>query len=93
MKKKWFGIRILISVCAAFGWWGLIYPQLALTPDTVVIKTEAEDGGCQDLPPEWDFDGSLYRELLSAAPGKITFRSRLFTDMCLLLEALENGNK
>ena len=93
MKKNWLGIRIALSICVAFGWWGLLYPQLALTPDTVVIKAEAEDGHLQDMPLEWDFDGSLYRDLLEAEPGRITFRSRFLTDMRLFLEAFENGDK
>lgn len=93
MKKKWLGIRIALSTLAALGWWGLLYPELSLTPDTVTLRIEEEDGTFREQPLEWDFDGSLLQDLLNAGPGKITFRSKLFTDFGLFLEALHNGNQ
>ena len=91
--KKWFGIRIATGICAAIGWWGMIYPELALTPDIVLIRTETEDGGLQEQSPDWDFDSELYMELLGAGPSRIVFRSRILTDFSSLLEAFRNGNK
>ncbi len=32
MEKKWTKFRIIAGMCAALGWWGLLYPELALTP-------------------------------------------------------------
>ena len=92
MKRKWIGIRIVLSLCAALGWWGLLYPELTLTPDTVRITEENEDGEISDLPLEWSFDSELYRELLNAEPDSITLRSRLFTNIGLFWEAL-HGRK
>ena len=40
MKKKWLGIRVAAGLCAALGWWGLLYPELALTPDTVKVSAQ-----------------------------------------------------
>ena len=93
MKKKLLGIRITLGLCAALGWWGLLYPELALTPDTVAVKAENEEGILQDVSVEWDFDSSLYRELLSIGPDRLIFRSRLLTDISSLWEAFHHGNK
>lgn len=88
MKRKWIGLRIIVSMCAMLGWWGLIYPELTLTPDTVQISIEDEEGNLQELPEEWTFDSGLYEELLKAGRSKITFRSRLLTNLSSFLEAI-----
>lgn len=93
MKNKWFGVRIIISLCAALGWWGLFYPELALTPDTVVLRLNENGEVIREQSPEWTFDSSLYRDLLNAGPERITFRSKLYTDFSSLLEAICNGDK
>lgn len=95
MKKRCIGLRIVVSLCAALGWWGLLYPELTLTPDTVKVSVETEEGEQQTLTGEWDFDSSLYREILNADRSKITFRSRLLMDLGLFLEAIHDrsGNK
>lgn len=93
MKNKWFGIRIVISLCAALGWWGLFYPELALTPDTVVLRLNDDGEVIRELSPEWNFDSTLYRDLLNAGPERISFRSKLYTDFSALLEAIYNGDK
>ncbi len=95
MKKKWLKLRVIVTMCAAFGWWGLLYPELTLTPDTVKIYAEdgQEDLCCQSQ--EWSFDSGLYLELLAAGPDKITFRSKLLENIRLFLEAFhdEDGFK
>ncbi len=92
MKNKLFGIRIGLGICAALGWWGLLYPELTLTPDTVkvICEDEAEEG---TQAQGWSFDSSLYWDILNAGPGKITFRSKLLTDFNAILEAFHEGNK
>lgn len=93
MKKKWLGIRIVTGLCAVLGWWGLLYPELALTPDTVSVYAEEEDGEWGELTREWGFDDSLYQDLLSADRNQITFRSKLLKDLSLFWEALhDRGN-
>ena len=91
MKKIWLGIRIGVTICAAAGWWGLLYPQLSLTPDTVCVRFGHGDVH-EETSGEWEFDSSLYRELLCAGPGKITFRSRFLTDLSSLWEAIYHGD-
>lgn len=91
MKKKWSFLRAIVSMCAVLGWWGFLYPDLTLTPDTVkVITAESE---VQPVRTAWDFDSSLYQELLNADLSQITFRSKLFTDLKVFWEALQNGDQ
>lgn len=84
MKKKWLVIRGAAGLCAALGWWGLLYPELALTPDTV--KIIEEDGSGIHSEETSERGGSLYLDLLNADQGQITFRSRLFTELKELLK-------
>ena len=89
-KKRCFcmkrDIRILLCICAAFGWWGFLYPELALTSDTyrvvdengVVCESE-EDG-------EWDPDDGIYWRMLGADSSQIRFRSKLFDSLAALTE-------
>lgn len=93
MKKKWLGIRTGLGICAAIGWWGLLYPELALTPGTVNVVCEDPQAESNTQSQSWSFDSSLYRDILNAAPGKITFRSRLLTDFNAILEAFHDRNK
>lgn len=80
-------IRIIIVLCVTIGWWGLLYPELSMTPDTVQIVSEnenAKDGSQQDVSLS---DGSLYLDLLKAGRSKIRFRSRLLTELNAFWEA------
>lgn len=89
MKKIKNGIKILAVTCAALGWWGLLYPGLTLTPDTVEIIREDEDGA-GIIPEDRDnLDGRLYLELLGADRGSIRFRSRLLTELNAFWEAFK----
>lgn len=81
MKKKQTGIRIVICLCAALGWWGFLYPELVLTPDTVTVNIEDEEGNLRPLSEDLAEDGSLYFDLLHAGGDKITFRSRLLINL------------
>lgn len=80
MNRKWTGIKIFLGVCAAFGWWGLLYPELTMTPDTYAVIGEET---VQELPEvvEWDFDSDIYRDILEADRSQIHFRSRLLKEL------------
>ena len=86
MRKRKMSIRITATLCAALGWWGLLYPELTLTPDTVRIICE-EDGKESFIDREWSFDDSLYLELLGTDRDNIRFRSRLLTELSAFWEA------
>lgn len=87
MRKEKIRIRIITAMCAALGWWGLLYPELTLTPDTVQIVCESEDGEVLADDYEWSFGDSLYLELLGTSRDNIRFRSRLFTELNAFWEA------
>lgn len=79
MKRLKNGIRIIAATCAALGWWGLLFPGLTLTPDTVRVISEDED---KEVYPE-----NLYLELLETDRDNIRFRSRLLTELNAFWEA------
>lgn len=76
MNHKWQGIRAAAVVCAAIGWWGLWYPELATAADSYAIVQE--DGTV--LPAseviKCEFDERYCEELLQAEGSQIRFRSR-----------------
>ena len=78
-------LRITALVCAMYGWWGLLYPEFTLTPDTVkVISTE--ENGEEPAEENQDFDYGMYLDLLNAGGKNIRFRSRLLTELCSFWE-------
>ena len=81
-KKLQISFHILATATAALGWWGLLYPELAMTPDTyrVVYEETSETGdyihGDVSMV-EWDADQDIYRKILSADRSQLRFRSKL----------------
>ena len=88
MKNKKLGIRIITAMCAALGWWGLLYPELTLTPETVRIVIEDASGQEISLDRNKSLDDSFYLELLEADSGSIRFRSRILTELNAFWEAI-----
>lgn len=84
MKKIKQGLRVTAIVCAALGWWGLLYPGLTLTPDTVRIICEDKEitADSRQCPND-----GLYLDLLGTDRSNIRFRSRLLTELNALWEA------
>lgn len=93
MKKKWLKLRAVMTICAAFGWWGLLYPEFALTPDTVQVYKENSAGELTQIERNWLDGRTLFRELLSADREDISIRSKLLEDFNLFWEAFQNGIK
>lgn len=87
-------IRVVITVCVALGWWGILYPELALTPDTyrVVCEESAADVEKSSELAEiaamsdWTLDNNIYETVLEAEKGQLRFRSRLWMNMTALYE-------
>ena len=84
MKKIWVGIKIAMCACAAFGWWGVLYPELVLTADTCRIYGEQNSGSAGK---------DLYWNLLEAEKGEIRFRSRLLTEWNKIMEAINESDQ
>lgn len=70
--NKW---KTILALCAALGWWGALYPELCLTPDTYRVVSE-ESGEETGEPAETD-GAKLYWELLGTDSSRIRFKSRL----------------
>lgn len=92
MKKH---IRVIViagCVWAAFGWWGALYPALAMPPDTyrVINGGDTEETtppstyrvidkrDAEEALPPWNFDASPYFDILRAEPGQVQFKSKLW---------------
>lgn len=71
-------LQISLVICAALGWWGLIYPELTLTPDTYQVFYRDKAVQQQQEVVEWDFDSTIYMDVLNADSSQIRFRSKLF---------------
>lgn len=93
MKRGIKIIRMALCVCAALGWWGVFYPELAMTPDTYrvvedkVLKkggTSGDDEVCENA--DWDFDREIYFEILQADAGQIRFKSKLLMSLKEIFE-------
>jgi hypothetical protein len=104
-NHKYFICRILyrtaaalLTICAALGWWGAIYPRFTLLQDTYEIVYEDDSVQCNENVVESELDSSeLYWKILSSDTEHIRFRSRLFKDWNTLLEQRrgihESGNQ
>lgn len=91
MKKRWLKLRAVMTLCAALGWWGLLYPEFVLTPETIHIYQEDSDGTLTPLEHKQLDCRELYYNLLNADRKDITFRSKLLEDFSLFWEAFQNG--
>lgn len=77
-------LQCALALCAAFGWWGALYPELCLTPDTVnVVQEESAPtdaaGTAYTAKTDTETGGAarLYWELLGTDCSRIRFKSRL----------------
>ena len=78
------GVRILTVALACYGWWGVIYPELAMLPSTyeIVCEEQAEETKTVQKDAEvveWNSDSQIYWKILEADPEQIRFKSRLLT--------------
>lgn len=83
-RVVWQGIRVSAVCTACYGWWGVIYPELALLPSTyeIVYEEQAEETKTVQKDAEvveWNSDSQIYWKILEADPEQIHFKSRLLT--------------
>lgn len=90
MKRKLSGIRVIGGICAAFCWWGLLYPELTMTPDTYEVFCEDEAVIPHNDMIEWDSEEDIYRMILETEGGRIRFKSRLLEYLKLSEESNES---
>lgn len=88
MKKT---LSALIACCAAFGWWGALYPQFTLVEGTYRIVQE-ENAATEEQKEAGSKlkDSELYWSILDADCSQIRIRSRLLTEWS---EFHESGNQ
>lgn len=88
MKRTISGI---LAICAAWGWWGALYPQFTLLDGTYRIVNEDTVADTGETVIESELDSSeLYWSVLGADCSQIRFKSRLLTDW---REFHESGNQ
>lgn len=80
-------IRAALCVCLCVCWWGLLYPELLVNPDT--CRVVDEETGEEILTQAGQRSaGLLYQALLEADRSQVRYRSRLLE---LLEQLLEKG--
>ena len=78
--------RVFVTLCAAWGWWGFLYPELTMTVDTYRVVTESGTVQETDEVIEWDFNKDIYKTVLRADGSRVRLRSRLLTNMTAFTE-------
>lgn len=84
--KRWMDLRIVCGICAALGWWGLLYPELTMTPDTYKVCVEESTVQTEDKVVEWEFGNDVYWSILNGECEQVRLRSKLLTDWNVLIE-------
>lgn len=77
MSQKFLGIRAMIGMCLAIGWWDLWYPEIAREAD--VYKVVYEEGTVQKSEEvvKYEFSEYSFYDFLKMDSEQIQFRSRL----------------
>lgn len=80
------GISLVLAGCLAFGWWGVLYPELVLDRHTYRLVSETGEPCLQEQTGGMLSSEAVYWELLNAEKGRIRFRSRLWECVTELYE-------
>lgn len=84
--KNKFNLGLFMWICAAFGWWGIIYPEFALTSETCRLVDES--GRYVEADAGYDRI-DLYGDILQAGSDHIRPRSKLLSAVMSLSEKPE----
>ena len=68
-------LRVFLGICAAFAFWGLLYPEFTFTSDTYRIVDE--NGNILDEELMDTGDEAVYMDIIHADRKQIRFRSRI----------------
>ena len=90
-RKDWrMSLQIVMTLCALWGWWGMLYPEFTLTEDTYRVVYETDDAvSSKSEESVWteneeaaeESPRELYRRLLHAPKGQVRFRSKLLMQL------------
>jgi len=72
-------LRMVCTICVALGWWGMLYPDFTMTPDTYQVVWEENAVQQEESMVEWDAEEEIYTMVLRAESGQIRFRSKLLS--------------
>jgi len=77
--------RMVCTLCVALGWWGMLYPDFTMTPDTYQVVWE-ETVQQEASMLEWDDQEEIYDLILKADSGQIRFKSRFLSRIEAILK-------
>lgn len=76
-RNEWrVSLQIMLTLCALWGWWGILYPEFTLTEDTYRVVYDEDDAEIAEESPR-----ELYLRLLHAPKGQVRFRSKLLIQL------------
>lgn len=76
-RNEWrVSLQIMLTLCALWGWWGILYPEFTLTEDTYRVVYDEDDAEIAEESPR-----ELYLRLLYAPKGQVRFRSKLLIQL------------
>lgn len=84
--QKLAAFRMVCTLCVALGWWGMLYPDFTMTPDTYEVVWE--DAESEHEMQEWDSEEEIYDLLLNADSGRIRFKTKLLSKIDAILKHL-----
>ena len=80
-RVVWQWIRVSAVCTACYGWWGVIYPELAMLPSTYEIACEEQAEETKTVQKDAEVvecktDRQIYWNLQEADPEQLQFLSR-----------------
>ncbi len=78
--NDWKKLRAVLTLCAALGWWGVWFPELAVWADIVCVAEEDETNTSVQAGEnvvECEAAREIYDDLLYADKDQIQVKSRL----------------
>ena len=77
MNRRFLGIRAMLSICLAIGWWDFWYPEI--TREAGVYAVVYEEGAVQENGEvvEYKADEYTFYDFLQMDSDQIQFRSRM----------------
>jgi len=81
-------MRAILTICAALGWWGVWFPELAVWTDAVCVIPEKKEMSVQweENVVEYKSVSDIYKGLMQADKEQIRVKSRLLEIICSYFE-------
>lgn len=79
-------LKMVCTLCVAIGWWGMLYPDFTMTPDTYQVVWKEDAVQQEQSMLEWDSEDEIYDLIMKADSGQIRFKSRLLEKLDAILK-------